>query len=227
MFQKALEEDPQFDLAEAALLATPTTAMLLMTTSQMVSGAAAAAPPSAAAGTAVVATSVAGTTAAAGTGAAVAAGGFSTTTALVAGVVVVGGGVALAAGGGGGDDEQDPVTRADLTGVWRGSWIESETFSGEATLSLTQTNGSVNGTISIPGDWCLSQGNVTGTVSGDTANLTVQNGSETIAVTVRYNNSPKTLNGTWNYTSSDSGCQGDSGRISSEFLTTGGIEVRW
>ncbi|MEA1947880.1 MAG: tetratricopeptide repeat protein, partial [Thermodesulfobacteriota bacterium] len=81
-FQKALDEDPKFDLAEQALMATPASAMLLMTTSETISGLSASGISTAAAGSAVVG----------GVG-------IGTTLAVVA---VIAGGAAAAAGGGGG-----------------------------------------------------------------------------------------------------------------------------
>ena len=136
-FQKALEEDPQFELAAAALLATPTAAMISMDTSQMVSTASSNGPSSAVAGSAVAGTSTAGTSVAAtGTSSTV---GFPPLTAIVGGVAGVGGGLALAGGGGGGGGSPEPTPNADLTGEWHGPWTDSEGTSGEALFSLTQT----------------------------------------------------------------------------------------
>jgi tetratricopeptide (TPR) repeat protein len=53
-FQKALDEDPKFDLAEQALMETPVTAMLLMTPSQMISSLSVSGFTTASSGSAVV-----------------------------------------------------------------------------------------------------------------------------------------------------------------------------
>jgi hypothetical protein len=81
-FQKALDEDPKFDLAEQALVATPVAAMLLMSTSETISGLSSSGISTAAAGSAVVGGVGIGTTAAV--------------------VAAIAGGAAAAAGGGGG-----------------------------------------------------------------------------------------------------------------------------
>ena len=100
-FQKALDEDPKFDLAEQALIATPVAAMLLMSTSETISGLSSSGFSSASAGSAV----------AGGVG-------IGTTAAVVAAVV---GGAAAAAGGGGGSSggsssaDHPPET---VTGTW-------------------------------------------------------------------------------------------------------------
>ena len=218
-FQKALEEDPQFELAAAALLATPTAAMISMDTSQMVSTASSNGPSSAVAGSSTAGSSVAAT----GTSGTV---GFPPMTAIVGGVAVVGGGLALAGGGGGGGGSPEPTPNADLTGEWHGPWTDSEGTSGEALFSLTQTGNAVSGTVSVTGDDCLTTGTVSGTVSGNSANLSVQSGAETVTLDGTYDNAAKTLTGRWNYTASSSvDCAGDTG----DYLATltGGANIDW
>ena len=101
-FQKALDEDPKFDLAEQALIATPVAAMLIMSTSETISGLSASGFSSAAAGSAVVG----------GVG-------IGTTLAVVAAIA---GGTAVAASGGSGssggsssDSSDGTVTSRDVT----------------------------------------------------------------------------------------------------------------
>jgi tetratricopeptide (TPR) repeat protein len=238
-FQKSLKEDPKFDLALAALLATPTSAMLLMDDSQMASAAASSGPSSATAGTAVAASSVGSgaTSASAGAGFL----GMSPTVATVSGVAVLGG-VALAAGGGGGggggtpppaDDggggggTQPPADVATLDGTWRGTWTDTTDGStGTATLNLTQSGSSVSGTVSIPGDPCLPEGNVTGTFSGSSAALTITSGTESITANGTLDQIAMTLNGTWNYANSAStDCAGSTGTFSCTL--TGGADIDW
>ncbi len=221
-FQKALEEDPQFELAAAALLATPTAAMISMDTSQMVSTASSNGPSSAVAGSAVAGSSTAGSSVAA-TGTSGSTVGFPPMTAIVGGVAVVGGGLALAGGGGGGGGSEPP-SNANLTGEWRGSWTDA-TGTGEASFSLTQTGDAVSGTVSVTGDDCLTTGNVSGTVSGNTVNLSIQSDAEIVSLNGTYDDSAKTLAGRWNYTASSSECAGDTG----DYLATltGSANVDW
>jgi tetratricopeptide (TPR) repeat protein len=228
MFQKAIEEDPQFDLAAFALLATPTSTMASMGTTQMISSASAGGPSSAVAPTAVVGTS-------SGTGSAIAATsaaggvGFPPVTAIVAGVAAVGGGVALAGGGGGGGGDSPappPPSAMNLTGDWSGTWIDATGASGAATFSLTQTGNAVSGTVSVTGDDCLTAGDISGSVSGNTANLTIRSGAETVALSASSDNTAKTMTGTWNYTASSAGCADETGNFSSA-LTTGGADISW
>lgn len=227
MFQKAIEEDPQFDLAASALLATPTSTMASMGTTQMISSASAAGPSSAVAGTAVAGTSSGTGTAIAATSAAGGVG-FPPATAIAVGVAAVGGGVALAGGGGGGGDgpAPPPPVSTNLTGDWSGTWVDDTGASGSATFSLTQTGNTVNGTVSITGDDCLTAGNISGNVSGNTANLTIRSGAETVALSASSDNTAKTMTGTWNYTASSAGCAGETGDFSSS-LTTGGADISW
>lgn len=98
-FQKALREDPDFDLAKKTLALTPLSAMLLLSSSQMVSTLS---------GSALSSTTV-GSVAA---GSAVAGGGGVGVVGIAGGAIALAGGVALAAGGGGGggSDPPDPNT---------------------------------------------------------------------------------------------------------------------
>ena len=89
-FQKALDEDPKFDLAEQALMATPISAMAYMGVSETTSGLSSSGVSSAAAGSAI----------AGGAGVGV----VGITTGIIVGAAAVGG-IAAAAGGGGGDDD--------------------------------------------------------------------------------------------------------------------------
>jgi tetratricopeptide (TPR) repeat protein len=228
LFQQSLDEDPKFDLALTALLATPTSAMLLMSDSQMASAAASSGPSSATAGTAVA-------TSAAGSGASTASAsagvmGLSTTTLTAGGAAVVGV-VALAGAGGGSSGSGDapppsqPASVTDLSGTWRGTWTGQDGI-GEATLTLTQTGTAVNGTASITGDQCLSSGTVTGTVSGTDVSMTIQSGSETVSVNAAADTTAMTMNGSWNYVASVSpDCAGDTGTFACTL--TGGADIHW
>jgi hypothetical protein len=114
---------------------------------------------------------------------------------------------------------------ADLSGTWRGTWTGDD-GTGEATLTLTQTGTTVNGTAAITGDECLSGGSVTGTVSGTHVSLTIQSGSETVAVDATADTNAMTLNGTWDYRASASEeCAGDTGNFSCTL--TGGADIHW
>jgi len=176
----------------------------------------------------VAGTSAGGSVAATSVGAATV--GIAPTTGIIAGVAVVGGGVALAGGGGGGGDggSSSPQTASvtDLSGEWRGTWIDNtDGTSGEAIFSLTQTGTSVSGTVSVAGDECLTTGNVSGTVSGKDADLTITSGAETVALNAVADTSAMTLSGTWNFAPSASSCGGTTGNFSATI--TGGAVVHW
>jgi TolB-like protein/Tfp pilus assembly protein PilF len=233
MFSKSLGEDPNFDLAEEALMALPTAAMMLIGNSQMISSASSGAPSSATAGSAVSGTSTGGTAAAASAGAAAAT--ITPKTAIAVGAVaVVGGGLALAGGGGGGGGSDDggsdyvvPDSDTGLSGEWQGTWLNySDETSDEALFSLTQTGSSISGTVTITGEGCLYQGTLNGSVSGNNVNLTITSGSESVAVNAVHDAASKTLDGTWNYTASASeGCAGDTGHFSATL--TGAGDIAW
>jgi tetratricopeptide (TPR) repeat protein len=228
MFQKSLEEDPQFELAEDALMATPTVAILSMNTSELVTGAASSGLPAPAAGTAVI-----GTTTTTGIAVAVpvagATVGVAPTTALIAGVAVLGGGAALAgAGGGGGGGGSDSIQPAatELDGGWTGTWTDDTGgASGNVTLDLNQSGSAVSGTVSAPNEFCMTNGNVSGTRSGNNFDLTVQSGTETIEVSGTIDEIAMTMSGTYYYSASQQGCLGDTGRFSMSL--TGGADITW
>jgi tetratricopeptide (TPR) repeat protein len=232
MFQKALDEDPQFDLAASALLATPTSSMLSMTQSQMISSVSSSGLSSVAAGTAIAS---APTVAAAAAPAAASTVGFAPTTALV-GVAVVGGGAALAGGGGGGGgaggaaDTVQPASLS-LTGDWEGTWTNTTANEqGEAILRLTQTGtNSFSGTFEIPGgDECLPTGTISGTISDPQVDMTISSpsGLEVVQSSGALDASGTNIAGTWFFTSSAAGCEEDEGTFSVS-LTTGSARIRW
>jgi tetratricopeptide (TPR) repeat protein len=227
MFQKSLEEDPQFELAEDALMATPTVALLSMNTSELVTGAASSGLPAPAAGTAVI-----GTTTTTGIAVAVpvagATVGVAPTTALIAGVAVLGGGAALAGAGGGGGGGSDSIQPAatELDGGWTGTWTDDTGgASGNVTLDLNQSGSAVSGTVSAPNEFCMTNGNVSGTRSGNNFDLTVQSGTETIEVSGTIDEIAMTMSGTYYYSASQQGCLGDTGRFSMSL--TGGADITW
>jgi tetratricopeptide (TPR) repeat protein len=232
MFEKAIEEDPQFELAATALLTTPTSAMAFMSTSQMISSSASAGPSSTVAGTAVASTSASGSAIAATS--ATGGVGFPPMTAIAAGVAAVGGGIALAGGGGGSDGGSDggidsggtPPPPVNLTGDWKGTWEDALGAGGDATFSLTHRNDTVSGTVSISGNPCLTTGDISGRVSGTSAELTIQSAGETILLDAEAGATAKTLNGFWNFSASGVGCAGDSGTFSTS-LTTGSADIQW
>jgi len=94
-FQKAVDEDPGFDLAKETLALTPFSAMLLLTSSQMVSALSSSAISSTAVGSAAAGSAVVG------------GGGVGVVGITTAAVVAGGAAVGLAAGGGGGGDSDD------------------------------------------------------------------------------------------------------------------------
>ena len=205
-FQEALDEDPEFDLAQEALWATPYTAMVLMTTSQMISSASASGVSSSAAGSAVVAS-------AGGVG-------IGTTAAIIGGAALVGGGAAALGGGGGGGPDPPP----DVAGDWRGIWTDSTGNSGEILLSMAQSDTSLSGTASVSGSECISTGNVTGSVTTDSKlDLTITSGPNRASFVATYNNSTKTMDG--NFSIEAGSCAGDTGNFRA--TKTGGAVVRW
>jgi tetratricopeptide (TPR) repeat protein len=242
MFQKALEQDPEFDLAEAALLSTPTMAMFSMDRSQLISTASSRGPSSDTAATAVAGMTVAGTAATGFTSAeselettdSSETKGFPPMTKVLAGVAVVGGGVALAGGGGGSggggggsvDPGPTPQAAANLTGDWKGTWTGAVGAGGQATLSLTHSGETLSGTVTVTGDNCLTTGNITGSVSGSTVMLSVQSGEEIVSVNGSTDIAATRMDGTWNFEASNLGCIGDSGHFSTT-LTTSIVEVNW
>ncbi len=200
-FQKALDEDPKFELAEAALLATPFTAMMLMSSSEMVSGLSASGTSSTAAGSAVVSGAGIGTTATIAVGAA----------------VVVGGAVSLSQK----EDPNDPSS-VNLTGVWIGTWNDPISgTNGDLTFTLVQTGTSVSGTVTITGPTCISTGTVTGNISGSDADLVIDSGADIASYNATC--TPTSMNGTLEYTAGT--CDGDTGNFSA--LITGSAVIGW
>ena len=96
---------------------------------------------------------------------------------------------------------------------------------GEAIFNLTQSGTTVAGTVSVPGSQCLPQGDVSGSVSGTSVNLTITTNTEAVSLSAAVDNSAKTLNGTWNFTTSGSACEGDAGSFAATL--TGGADIHW
>ncbi len=208
MFQKAVEEDPQFDLARAALLATPPAAMLLLTESQMISSASAGAPSAAAAST-TAAVSV-------GSGGV----GIGTTVAVAGGVVVAGGAAAMVAGGS--DDNGNDTPEMDLNGRWQGVWSDPAGDSGSFTLQLFQEGQSVGGEAVVDGTDCISTAGVDGSCidSRMTLNLTSASAEATLNAQTT---SDSEMRGDITFTSG--ACAGSAIQVSAQ--KTGGAIVEW
>ena len=211
-FQKAIDEDPEFDLAKKALVFTPLSAMLLMTTSQMTSTLSSSGASSTAFGSASSGAVVTGDDGGVGI--------VGVTTAVVVGIAAaVGLAVAVGSGGGGGDDSSPPISNPselNLTGDWSGTWTDtSGSNSGNISLTLTQTNTLVSGTVSITGSECISTGTLSGAVAGSTLDSEIVSGSD--IASFRANCTSTSMNGTleimsgpcagfiWNFTISITG----------------------
>jgi len=217
-FQKAIDEDPNFDLAEEALMSTPLTSMLPMTTSQMIIALSYSGASSTASGSASAGTEVAGDNDGKGV--------VGITTAVIVGAAAVGGLAAGIGGGGGGDSSPSPSggqsSELSLTGDWAGIWSDSSgTESGNISLSLIQTNTSVTGNVSITGSKCISTGTLSGTVAGNALESVIQTGKDTASFNA--NCTSTSMNGTMEVTSGP--CTGDTGTVSTSI--TGGITIKW
>lgn len=195
-FERALQVDPQFDLAQAALAATPPAAMLLLTEAQMVSKASGGAPAAtAAADTAAASTTAAGT---GGTG--------YGTTALIAGggAVLVGGGIAAVVALSGGDDGGGSSNPSGtIAGSWDGAW--NNTAAGEngvMNLELNQNGSSFGGTIEITGTECISRGTITGgRLNSDQIELNISSSTADAGLTANVNKDRTGMRGTLTITS--------------------------
>ena len=160
MFQKALKEDPAFEPAEAALLATPTSAMQIQSASQMITDVSSSGIISAAAGNAMIGGKRKG---------------GHRTTKIVSGLALIAGGVALAGGGGGGgggDDGPGPSSTLEVSGVWRGNWNES---GNDVLFKLTieQADSSGN-SILVDNSQCIATGLALVSINDPKVSLTVQ-----------------------------------------------------
>ena len=208
-FQKAVDEDPKFDLAKDALLAIPLTTMLLMTVSQMVSS---------------VSGGITSSTATAGA-ATTAGGGMGTTgitTVTIAGAAAVAGAAAALGGGGSDDPNPDPIPPADLdlNGAWIGTWIDTNGENLIFRLEITQTNTSISGTAEITGYECSLSGSLSGTIEGSSLQVTIT-GTGMASISAMCSNS--TINGSFDITSGD--CSGYTGNLS--LLITERTTISW
>jgi tetratricopeptide (TPR) repeat protein len=214
-FQKALDEDPEFDLAKETLESTPLAAMLPMNTSQMISTLSASAASSSTLSAAVAGGAVAG-----GGG----VGFIGITTAVVAGAAAItGAAVAVGSGGGGGGGGGGiSPTELNLTGDWVGTWTGSDgNGNGNISLTLTQSNTSVSGTATITGSECISTGTLSGTVTGNTLVSNILSGPNTASFNATCTST--SMNGTLEVTSGS--CAGDIGNFL--ISKTGSAIIRW
>jgi hypothetical protein len=79
---------------------------------------------------------------------------------------------ATSACGGGGDGSPAPVSPANVTGNWSGSWLSTTTGrSGNLTFDLTQTGLDISGTFSRSGSACFTSGDISGSINGENVTL--------------------------------------------------------
>ncbi len=220
MFQNALEKDPKFDLAQAALLATPVSAMLLLSESQMISDASSAAPSATATSS--------GTVAAAG---ATAAGGgvsLGTAAAITGGAVLVGGavvGVAALLKEEDGDTPNSPSINTSPGGTWNGSWSDAAGNSGGLRLILDDVStSSVTGRLELDGSECMSTGDVDGGLDGSHAAMSVTSGDNIGTLSADFDFASSTLEGTLRWISGT--CEGTEYSVSGS-RGTGDADVNW
>ncbi|MFC1788839.1 CsgG/HfaB family protein, partial [Thermodesulfobacteriota bacterium] len=213
-FQKAIDEDPEFDLAKETLDSTPLTAMLFMNPSQIVSTLSVSAASSAAIGTVAAGTAVAG-----GGGVGI----VGITTGVILGAAAIGAAVAGSSGGDGDDPIPPPgPSEPNLTGVWAGTWNDANgPDSGNISLTLTQINTTVSGTVSITGSECISTGTLSGSVSGSSLSAQIVSGSD--IASFRANCTSTSMNGTLQVTSGP--CAGDTGNVS--ITATTNATIKW
>ena len=211
-FQKAIDEDPEFDLAKEAIILTPLSAMLLMTTANMISTLSASGASSATIGSAAAGTAVAG-----GGGVGI----VGVTTAVVVGAAAVTG-AAVAVGGSSGDDSTVPPPPLNLTGAWIGTWTSSSAGNGSISLDLTQAEGStsVTGSATITGTECTLNGAVSGTVNGNNFNANI---AGTGTASFNADVTPSSMSGTLDVTSTT--CTVEAGNFSSSI--TGSATINW
>ena len=217
-FQKAIDEDPNFDLAKEAIILTPLSAMLVLTTANMISSLSASGASSATLGSAAAGTAVAG-----GSGVGV----VGTTAIIVGGAAAIGTGVAVA--GSSGDDEggtPTPTASANLTGAWVGTWTSSNGTNGNISLNLTQAQGTetVTGSATVTGTGCTFDGTVSGNVSGNNFKATITgSGSASFSAVCTPNTSPTSMNGTLEVTSGP--CTPETGNFATSI--TGSATIKW
>jgi len=109
-----------------------------------------------------------------------------------------------------------PATTVDITGTWSGSWASSNGINnGNISAVLTQSGTSVIGTLSITGSPCISNGSVSGTVSGNNVSFGIISGSDTVEYNATYTST--SMSGTYSVTTG--ACAGDTGTFS---LSVGG-----
>ncbi len=211
-FQKAIDEDPEFDLAKEAIILTPLSAMLLMTTANMISTLSASGASSTAIGSAAAGTAVAG-----GGGVGV----VGITTAVIVGAAAVTG-AAVAVGGSSDDDPTVPPPPLNLTGTWIGTWSGSGGTNGSISLNLTQDIGStsVSGSATITGTDCTFDGALSGTVAGNNFQANIA-GSGTASFNAT--STTTSMNGTLEITSGP--CTPETGSFSTSL--TGSATINW
>jgi len=218
-FQKAIDEDPKFDLAKEAIILVPLSAMLIMSTASMISTLSASGTSST-----VIGTTSAGTAVVGGGGV-----GVVGVTSAVVGVAALAG-VAIGAGSGGGDDTTLPQTGSatiewttatasqppNVAGDWSGTWVESTgPDSGNVSLDLSQTNTTVSGTATITGSSCPLSGILSGTVTANTLSAVIQS-ADSVSLNATFDSS--SMKGTYEVTSGK--CNGDAGTFSLTLTTT-------
>ncbi len=103
-----------------------------------------------------------------------------------------------------------PEPTLDLSGTWSGSWASGE-VGGSVSATFTQNGASLTGTVTVGDSPCITEGSITGSVTG--AGVTF--GSVAGATTITFVSTEVTedvMNGTW---STEGGaCAGGTGTFS-------------
>jgi hypothetical protein len=102
---------------------------------------------------------------------------------------------------------------ADVSGSWSGNWNSADKVSGgSVSANFEQSGTSFSGSVTIGGSPCISNGSVSGTISGSDISFGVVSGASTITFTATV--TLDSMNGTYKVLDTTGFCAGDIGAFS-------------
>jgi hypothetical protein len=112
---------------------------------------------------------------------------------------------ALACGGGAGGS--GPAA-SKVDGTWTGTWLSVRGVGGAATMHITETGGSLSGTVTFTNSPCFASGSIDATLDAESFSATVTAGA--IDVTLQGTLTDDAMSGTYDAVSAGA-CTGDTG----------------
>jgi len=102
---------------------------------------------------------------------------------------------------------------SNVEGTWTGTWLSVDGIGGAATMRISESGGSLSGTVSFTNSPCFASGSIDATLDAETFSATVTAGA--IDVTLQGTLADGTMSGTYDAVSAGA-CTGDTGTFTAK-----------